>query len=197
MLSYLTVDYERRNFSVNQNSWTTDAAPQLVSIPAVTHIPAVTDQKKPHSVVGSIAGATSGAVIAAVATVVALILLWRRKKMKQTRKEGVSEDKKGADETYYKPEMDGIGKVQGELDGTILPREAGGQPKFEMLGSVFDLGQPAQHHSEVEGSRWGTELIGSLGGVETGEGEVTELEHSCNRWSMVNDTGSIPKGTLD
>lgn len=191
--SYLVVDYERGNFSVHPNSWNFDATPQLVSIPAVNsshsgenfpaanssqsgnNITAVTSRIN-HTKVPIIAGTTIGVIIATIATIAILVLRGKRKKRRQKRKQDLPQEKKTPDESYHKPELNGVGKFQGELDGANLYREADGQPVTELPGNDFDFPQPDQYPREVEGSAWAGELMGALGCVETESREVAELE---------------------
>ena len=195
------MDYERQNFSVWQNSWNFQAGPQLVSIPAANQTGAngqsdqttAGKQTKHHVSAGTIAGATVGAILAVAGIISFLFYVWRWKRRKRLQEEPVSEERKASSEFSGKPELDGSGKFQGELDSTTpLPPEAEGQARFEMQGTKLDLSKSLPDPpSEVEGSRGGAELLGTTGGVEVGGGsEAAELEDHCNRWSIVNSRKS-------
>ena len=199
--AYITVDYERLNFSVSSALFRNNVPQQIIGIPSINstngtgpgnNITKIPQNPSPGRKLG--AGATAGIIIAAVA-VCALVLggafwYYRRRKALNSKDDNASSGHVELDSTSPPPvgELDehGVKKFQTELQGSdpnLTYDEKTGRPKLEMHGS--------QGGVEMAGSQGGVEMPGSHGGHEMpgSDGAVEMSAHPREVFELPADSG--------
>lgn len=175
---YLTVNYERSNFSVSQSVFPEAAKQNLIPIlppsddVTITTKPKSTNQSKKIS-----PGAVAGIVVAiAILCILAFGTVFFIRRRRRRRDEA-------------EPESSRL-KDQVELDGIQKPAEADSaaawKPGLEMEGNnaPTNLDPKLQHMAEAPGSNTGVEMEGSRGGVE--------MESGAHPAAFELDAGPIP-----
>ncbi|KAL9586866.1 MAG: hypothetical protein Q9212_000610 [Teloschistes hypoglaucus] len=177
--AYLTVDYERLNFSVAQAAFVQDRSPDLVpirSINATSTNSTSTSAGSKHNSGKISSGALAGTIIGAIALCVLVIFAvsmfcWKRRQSRRSKEASVLK-------TIKDPELDGFSVVPaGELNNEF------GEGKYrppEVEGSAGSRGKLAEAQGscggvEMEGTRAGTELPGS-GGIAEMDGKGTAVQ---------------------
>ena len=166
---YLIADYEHSNFSIFPVMWSensTHSVPSMTQIVAISPVNSTfsepTSTSIPHPGLKISSGAISGVTVSAafVCIILASISLYIARKRR--RRQGKIGPKTEADsESYHKPEMDGSGRVLGELEGLDkeVPEVEDSQ-KREMHRSDASLSRLDRHRIEKEGSNVSAELEG-------------------------------------
>ncbi|KAI4200909.1 MAG: hypothetical protein LQ350_003595 [Teloschistes chrysophthalmus] len=177
--AYLTVDYERLNFSIAQAAFVQDLSPNLVPIRSINATSAnstSTSAGSKHNSGRISSGALAGTIIGVIALCVLMIFAvsmfcWKRRQSRRSKEASVLE-------TIKDPELDGFGSVPaGELNNEF------GDGKYrppEVEGSAGSRGKLAEAQGscggvEMEGTRAGTELHGS-GGIAEMDGEDSAVQ---------------------
>lgn len=122
---YLTADYERRNFSISQCSWTPNAQQDIVTIPSIAshQQPPVTNQQQSQRIsAGVIAGVVIGSILALCATLYTLYYFrpaaWRGSKLEKDINEiGINEKTIETRAHSSTCEIDGAQYIGQEIEG--------------------------------------------------------------------------------
>ncbi|KAI4258770.1 MAG: hypothetical protein LQ352_001079 [Teloschistes flavicans] len=169
--TYLTVDYERSNFSLAQAAFVQDLSPNLVAINTTSTNSTSNSTSSKHSSGRISNGALASTIIGVVAlcvfvTFAVSMFFWKRRKFRSSKEVSVLE-------TAKDPELDSSSSVPvGELNNEF------GDGKYrppEVEGSAGSRGKLAEAQGscggiEMEGTRAGTELDGS-GGIAEMDGK--------------------------
>lgn len=157
--AYLTVDYERGNFSISQTKFNLLEQQRLVAIlsPNTTSIGTPGSDPHGHLASGTVAGIVVG-IILAIALLALLILRYRKRKRYSEKKETF--DQTDATQQYTKHELDtleqGIAEISGdkipettaEMEGRCIAVMAGGSPVYEMPGVEPDRPELPGHEPD-------------------------------------------------
>ena len=153
----LIVDYERQNFSIYQNAWTSNAVPQIVTIQGFKSTVPVPSEKS-----GRLSELLGPIVIglAICCIVIGLVLESRIRARASKKPYSKAHIGTGPLDVYYrKPEMDAKGKARWELYGNEAQNEIDCIPPTDM---------PVNQLLELDGLAEISELRGTEGGVEKG-----------------------------
>ena len=166
---YLIADYEHGSFSISPVMWSensTNSVPSWAQIVAISPVSSTfsepTSISIPHPGLKISRGAISGVTVSAVFVCIILASISFYIARERRRRQGKAGPKTEADsESYHKPEMDGNGRVLGELEGLDkeVP-ELDSSPRIEIHGSVASLTALDRHRIEIEGSNVSAELEG-------------------------------------
>lgn len=122
---YLIADYEHSNFSISPVMWSensTNSVPSLTQIVAISPVNSTfsepTSISIPYPGLKTSRRAIPGVAVSAVFGCIILASISFYIARKRRRRQGKAGPKTEADsESYHKPEMDGNGRVLGELEG--------------------------------------------------------------------------------
>ena len=179
---YLIANYEHHNFSISQRIWPEDSASsgttptQIVAIAPVisTHGQATSaspspspspspSTAKPHPQIKISSGAISGVAASAAffCILVASIIFYIARKRDRNRRKASTKTKADA-ESYHKPEMDGNGRILGELEAldSEVPEMDSDSSKTEMQGGDTSSSAFDRPKTELQGSNVSVELEG-------------------------------------
>ena len=163
MYRYLIADFERSNFSIFQNSWTPNAKPQIVGIPAVQP-PSPPSSSKATAADSQLAGISIGAISFLLLGIgLAFDFLYKKRTLKKLRQRKAGSVIKDFHPYYAKPELHSSSRRYGEMDSSNPPTaEADSISPLEMEGTTVRFLQ------ELEGHRGGAELEGTLDHTKEG-----------------------------
>ncbi|KAL8871203.1 MAG: hypothetical protein Q9174_002913 [Haloplaca sp. 1 TL-2023] len=186
--AYLTVDYERKNFSVSQAAFVEGATSKLMPILSPDAVSAnATSSGQGSSALPTpvMAGIIVGIVAFCLLVIGATVTFFWKRRRARMRLAAQQAQETSKEEQYQKPELDSTSTIPpGELnaefgDGKYRPPEVEGSP-----GPRGDV-------AEAEGQHGGTEMEGTKGGVEmAGSGGVAEMDGSKGRAEM-NGSGGV------
>ena len=191
--SYITVDYERLNFSVSSAVFHNNVPQQIIPILSINSTnstgPGNNITKMPSPPTHKLgAGATAGIIIAAIAVctlITGAFTFWflRRRKLRNATNDDASSDRVEVDGTSTPSAVelyDANGKkFSPELQGSdpnLALDEKTGRLQLEMRGSQGGVEMPASQGAvEMAGSHGGAEMDGNHGAAEMAAPEMYEL----------------------
>ena len=199
--SYLTVDYERRNFSISQAAFPQDAGQRITPVLPInaTTMTTSTPSPSPSSKLSSgvTAGIAIGVVILCVLILLGAFLLWRRRRRHETFDKPASPDSQQEPEDSKHPHGN-AGELQGDVKSkTELPGVEGffASTKQAEVEGTTPLSEKSR--AELEGDEGGAEMEGSprLAHEMPGSAMVYEMDagnHGLNpMWTPRQGTSSV------
>jgi hypothetical protein len=167
--AYLTVDYERRNFSVSQCTWDLGAEPDIASISWFVDSPEATDTLPPEDnrvlTKGAIAGIVVGSLLALPCLIVGI--WWYARKWSRGSGKGRFELRPGDGQVSPELAKGTLAEVRElddstalhQLENTGIPYEAGGAVLYELDA------RPGTHEMEGEVDDHHVLLTGGVSGL--------------------------------
>ena len=200
----MTVDYERKNFSISQCTWDSGAPAHVVSItrPGASSTP----NKSGGLSGGAIAGIVIGAIAALAIAVLASVVLWRRRQRSKQAK--ISEKPVDGHEHTPSAELDSpytdpygmVGKHgdeghphSPELETTVHKgHELAGSGPQEDVGPYFTpLAVPQEHPIELPATERRSRMLSSLSSMS--QRSDAPRMHQRNASDPISEISSSPR----